>query len=183
MASEAHELNEPAGTGHARPGPARFWLANVRDLLGVLVGVLAAAAVIVAGINHATAGLDARMLSMESRFQEMDVRWNTRLREMDIRWDDRLQAMDIRWDDRLQAMESRWNARARTMEQRLREDIAGVREEVAGVREDIAGVRKDVREDVAGVRGDVTQLGERLARVETIVGDIRNRQEPVAEVP
>ena len=179
MASEAHELNEPAGTGHARPGPARFWLANVRDLLGVLVGVLAAAAVIVAGINHATAGLDARMLSMESRFQEMDVRWNTRL-----------QAMDIRWDDRLQAMESRWNARARTMEQRLREDIAGVREEVAGVREDVAGVRKDVagvrkdvREDVAGVRGDVTQLGERLARVETIVGDIRNRQEPVAEVP
>ena len=154
MASEAHELNEPAGAGHARPGPARFWLANVRDLLGVLVGVLAAAAVIVAGINHATAGLDARMLSMESRFQEMDVRWNTRL-----------QAMDIRWDDRLQAMESRWNARARTMEQRLREDIAGV------------------REDVAGVRGDVTQLGERLARVETIVGDIRNRQEPVAEVP
>ena len=62
------------------------------------------------------------------------------------------------------------------MEQRLREDIAGVREEVAGVRE-------DVREDVAGVRGDVTQLGERLARVETIVGDIRNRQEPGAEVP
>ena len=143
MASEAQELNEPAGTGHARPGPARFWLANVRDLLGILVGVLAAAAVIVAGINHATAGLDARMLSMESRFQEMDARWDVRFREM----------------------ESRWDARARTMEQRLREDIAVVREEVSGGRR------------------DVTQLGGRVARVETIVNDIRNRQESAAEAP
>ena len=94
----------------------------------------------------------------------MDARWNARFDEMDPRWDARF----VELDDRIQATE-----------QRLREDIAVVRDDVATVRGEVTALRGRV--DV--VQRDVAQLGERMARVETIVEDIRDRQGPSDDVP
>ena len=100
------------GTGETA-GPARAWLPHVRDIAAVAASVLAAAAVLVGGIQYAIAEVDARLQAMEVRF------------------DARFQAMDARFDARFEAMDARIEA----MEERLHADIAAMREDVAENRE------------------------------------------------
>ena len=71
--------------------------------------------------------------------------------------------------------------------QEMRQEIGGVRQEM---RQEIGGVRQEiggVRQEIGGVRREIAMLGERLARVEVILGiDAPSRPEPVdavAETP